>query len=101
MNSLQRSEQDQDSAEGPYKKRVIWNTEDRDLVRKKFDVLVKRQKTPIREIFAVLESDVQFCSRLESNLQCVGDKLGRAVRDKVCSFFRWLWLGVQYCITGI
>jgi len=90
MNSLQCSEQDQDSAEGPYKKRVIWNTEDRDLVRKKFDIFVKRQKTPIREIAAVLESDVQLRSCLESNLQCVGDKLARAVRDKVRSFFRWL-----------
>jgi len=90
MNSLQRCEQDQDSVEGPYKKRVMWNTEDRDLVENIFDIFVKRQKTPIREIATELKSDVQLRSRLESNLQCVKDTLARAVRDKVRSFCRWL-----------
>ena len=66
--------------------------------REYIDIFVKRQKTPIREIATELKSDVQLRSRLESNLQCVKDTLARAVRDKVRSFCRWLWLVVWYLL---
>jgi len=76
--------------EEPYKKKILWAPDDRDLVKKKFESFVKRRKTPIKEIAAVLNSDVDLRNHLEQSLHCVGDSLTRAVRDKVRSFFRWL-----------
>jgi len=73
----------------PFQKKICWNKEDRDLVRFKFENFVKRQKTPITEIAAVLNGDRDMRLQLESSLGLSGHKLVQVVRDKVRSFFRW------------
>jgi len=73
----------------PYKKRILWSSEDRDLVRQKFHWMVKEQKTPTRQIEDMLNKDSKLRERLEKNLHVQGIKLIQAVRDKLRSFFRW------------
>lgn len=73
----------------PYKKRILWSSEDRDLVRQKFHWMVKEQKTPTRQIEDMLNKDSKLRDRLEKNLHVQGIKLIQAVRDKLRSFFRW------------
>ena len=70
-------------------KRVIWNRQDRDIVRNKFMTFVKREKTPIVENDSVLNRDTALWHRLEASLGIRAKVFTRAVSDKVCSFFRW------------
>jgi len=72
----------------PYQRKILWSIENRDLVRIKFDSFVQRQKTPIKEIEAVLLTDKDLLSKLESDLNRSGRNLVSAVKDKVRSFFR-------------
>jgi hypothetical protein len=72
----------------PYQKRILWNTDDRDIVRKKFASFIQKQKVPFAEISSMLTRDVELVHRLECNLKLSGRALALAVRDKIRSFYR-------------
>lgn len=77
-----------DGVHEPYQRKICWSTENRNLVRAKFDSFVQRQQTPIKEIQAMLESDQVLLSKLELDLKLSGRNLVSVVKDKVRSFFR-------------
>jgi hypothetical protein len=73
----------------PYKKNYVvpWS---RDLIRKKFNWMVTQQKTPMSQTEDMLSKGSNLRKHLKKSRHLQGQKLTRAVRDKLRSFFRWV-----------
>ena len=77
-----------DSSDRPYTKKIIWSTENRELIRAKFAHMVRRKLTPIEEIRQILRNDPHFVQKLEKEMNMTGKILETAVRGKIRQFFR-------------
>ena len=72
----------------PYKKKIKWSKENRDMIENKFSVLVKQECAHMENVREILYSDPEFVKKLESEMKLSGYALERTVRDKVRIFYR-------------
>jgi len=78
----------QDSPDRPYKKKIFWSIENKELVKAKFVHMVRCKLTPIDEIRQILSKDPVFVQKLEKDMNMTGKNLEVALRGKIRSFFR-------------
>ena len=85
------NEEDNDPQRAPYKalgKRILWSPENRELIRSKFEHIIKQQKSPVEEVRSIQQGDLSFVAKLERNLGQSGRQLEHTVKYKIRTFFR-------------
>jgi len=80
----------------PYKKKLKWTIENRDIIRTKFHNFIFEQECRIEDdVRTILNEDPEFVDKLKLDLDLTGKCLVGAVRDKIRSFYRGKYKNIR------